>query len=274
MERAYFTIEDDFDAIIRENLANVVEVQKIPTGWTNYVFIATTGADTRYIFRFPRNDFWVDCLSKEVAFNRFVRGKVKVVTARQTIHRDKGRIFSKHRMIPGVVLQEAYPTMTDRQKQRLAVDLADYIADVQSINLDGVESQMASDFLCRLAESTDNGDYDFSKMDRLRQMEAVRCPCHGDLNPGNIILDKRGRLKAVLDYAFVAYSSDIHDLARIIGRLPSDFYRPMVDEFEARTGKKVDRDDLGYLVELWRYVEIDYIKYMARCHKDVELPKF
>ena len=272
MDKKYFILSEDFEGIIRAHLANVSYVEKIPTGWTNFVFVATTTGGEKYICRFPRNDFFADCLVKEVPITGFMRGHVLVNTVEQRLAKHEGRNFSIHKMVSGQVMQDTYPSLNFKQKKKLAGEIADYILSVQNINPpNGLVAQLASEFLYNLSK-VNNGDYDYSKLDRLRELEKNPVLVHGDLNPRNIILDQDGRLVAVLDYAFVTFSCDINDLARVIGQSPKDFYEIMVDAFEARTGKKVNRSDLDYLIDLWNYVSQDYVSYMLREHPDVVLP--
>ncbi|MCL2621747.1 MAG: hypothetical protein FWD32_01800, partial [Firmicutes bacterium] len=73
MENKFFTLADNFDTLIKSKLNNVVSISKIPTGWTNYVFTATTKSGAEYIFRFPRDYYWVDTLEKENWFNKFIK---------------------------------------------------------------------------------------------------------------------------------------------------------------------------------------------------------
>mgnify|MGYP003295185771 CR=1 FL=1 len=57
---------------------------------------------------------------------------------------------------------------------------------------------------------------------------------HADLNPGNILLDENHNVCGILDFAFVSYTSDLNDMARLIGRLPSDYYDIMLEEYNKR----------------------------------------
>ena len=273
----FFTINDNFDRIIRQHLANIVSIEKIVTGWTNFVFIAKNARGVRYICRFPRNDFFADCLLKEIPFNRFVRNKVKVKTTWQNMHTDCGRAFSVHRMIPGAVLQDAYPNMTNEQKRTLAKDLATYICAFQEIKLKPmpVGHASASEFLINLGTVNNSPDFDKTRFDGLIRMEAQHSvPVHGDLNPGNIIVDESGRMIAVLDYAFVTHSAPINDVARIIGRLPSCFRPLMISAYQTASGHNVDEADMDYLIDLWTYVENDYKEYMIRECPDIKMPEY
>ena len=274
MEQKFFTLQDDFHAIIKLNLPNVTEVHKIPTGWTNYVFRAKTKSGRNYIFRFPRNDFFANCIILEGPINRFIRNKVGVKTANLKLLTDKGRTFSMHPMIKGKVLQDAFPKLNQDQKKQLATDIAKYISSIQKIKPPGYTCPTASVFLAGLEEVNGKG-YGEKALERLRQMEVqTMTPVHGDLNPGNIIVDDSGQIVAVLDYAFLTCSCKLHDLARICGRLPSDFRETMVAAFEKEFNTKVNTDDMDYLIDLWTVIENDYKDYMFRCHPDIVMPSY
>ena len=59
MEKNYFSLDENFNNIIKKSLSdkNITEIIPISTGWTNIVFEAETN-DGDYFFRFPRDDFW------------------------------------------------------------------------------------------------------------------------------------------------------------------------------------------------------------------------
>jgi len=275
-KQKFFTLEDDFEAIIGGHLKDVVSIEKIPTGWTNYVFCAKTKSGRRYIFRFPRNDFFADCIVKEIPFNRFVRTKVGVKTANLRVLEHNGRAFSMHPMIKGTPLQAAFPKLSASAKKQLAIELTEYISSLQKVKLPGYTCPSASHFLEGLSK-VNNRDCEnyLSRLEYLREMELrAGTTVHGDLNPGNIIVDDEGHVVAVLDYAFITCSCTLHDLARICGRLPADFRDIMIAEFEKKFNTTVNIVDLDYLIDLWTYVENDYKDYMMRCHPDIIMPSY
>ena len=270
MKQTFFDLNDNFEKVINNVLDGVISVEKIPTGWTNYVFKVNTGNET-YVFRFPRNNFFAERMKRELIYARFVRSKISVATPEYVELRHEGRIFSKHKMIPGHVLTDVFCKMNQEQRTQLAHDVVKYILEIQSISENPLPVETSTEFLVGLSAVNGN-KYDMTKLERLRELDRDMKQSHGDLNPGNIIVDDNYKMIAVLDYAFVPRSSRLIDLARIVERLSGEFFELFISEFEKQSATIVDRADLDYLIDLWKYVQIDYVDYMGRCHPDVVLP--
>ena len=274
MDKTFFDNNDDFESIVKTHLSNVTEVSLIPTGWTNYVYIAKT-KDKQFIFRFPRNEFFAKAIETELDFTPLAKKRLSVGTTNLLRKSHKGRTFSMHELVDGYVLTDVLHKMTTAQIDMLAQDFADYIYELQNMQFSPSELQLptSSQFLAELALVGDNG-YDFSKLRRLGELDEQGILTHGDFNQGNVLVDQNFRLAAVLDYAFICWSCDINDLARMIGRLPPKFRLPLIKAFESRLEKQINLDDLDYLIDLWSYVDNDYIKYMKKHHPYIDLSAF
>lgn len=278
----FFKITDDFEAIIKGTVKDIVGISKIPTGWTNYVFKAVTKTNHAYVFRFPRNNFFAKALEKEIIFAKFIKDKINFATVNLEYKEHKGRGYSVHSFIDGFSLTEAYPLMNAQQKRILARDVAAYIATMQKVGDSLLASKIPapcalpkfSDFLIGLAAVNSDPNYNYMEIfaPLLAQEKACNFLVHGDLNPGNIVVDKNYKMIAVLDYAFVSYSCNLIDLACTTARLPRDFRDIMIKEFEIATKTTVSGSELDALINIRFEVEMDYIRYMAVHHPDVELP--
>lgn len=129
-----------------------------------------------------------------------------------------------------------------------------------------------SEFLDGLSK-VDNQEYNLAEHNILRKLENKKCVlAHADFNPGNILLNSKNRMFAVLDFAFVSYTSDIVDISRVIGRLPKEYSEIFLKEYEKVFNIKVDREKINKIISLWNYVEKKYITYIKKCHKDIILP--
>jgi aminoglycoside phosphotransferase (APT) family kinase protein len=275
MTKNYFDLDDDFEGIIREQL-DTHDITKIKTGWTNYVYKATTN-DGAYVFRFPRNDFFASALIREVEFTKYIKGKTGFASTDIEYKKHDGRGYSVHKFMSGYTLTEAYTSMTVKQKRTLATDIARYIYTLQNTKIIGMELPVFSDFLCGLAKVNNDDEYDCDEIFKslYQQEEAMGSKLlltHGDFNPGNILLNENYEMFAVLDYAFISYSCALPDLACVIARVPADFKDMLIQEYENISNTHVEIEKLNDLIYIRQEVEKDYIKYMARCHKDVELP--
>lgn len=272
MSVRYFFHDDDFLSIIKSLIPNAQHITKLTNAWTNFVYKVSDGQD-QYIFRFPRNDFFSRAMEKEIDFNQWIIPKVSFQTNRLEKHFYHGKIFSVHKAIPGNNLSEVYDKLSPKQVNKLCLDICRAIKELQSLNFHSFPLDNLSDFLARLS-TVNHGNYDFSKLGILKDLEnSHKCLCHGDLNPGNLII-RNGKLVAIIDFAFVSTSSNLIDISRIIGRLPDNYKIALKDNFERVFDKKVDNGKLQYLVSLWNYVEQDYMQYIKREASDIVLPDF
>ena len=117
-----------------------------------------------------------------------------------------------------------------------------------------------------------NEYYDFSRHDNLVKLEQRDLVLnHADLNPGNILLDENNNVCAVLDFAFVSFSSRINDVSRLIGRLPADFHHIMLKAYNKRFDTNISMDEINKLIDVWNYVEEHYINYMRVNQPEIDI---
>ena len=233
----FFTVKDNFKDIIKDNLnCDHFKIEKISNGWTNFVYSATKDDGTKYFFRFPRNNFFSDALVKEVRYTSFVKDKISFGTANLFLGYSNGRPYSFHRCIEGKNLYDVLDNIPENKIDKLCDDICKLIFEIQSIDMSPCEDLiLLSDFLNNLADiSAEKGCYDYSVHNELIREEKTENLVlnHGDLNPGNIILDKDFNMVAVLDFAFITKSSKFDDISRIIGRLPERFKQKLIVSFE------------------------------------------
>lgn len=267
----FFTLKDDFQEIIGNILGQKkLSVEKISTGWTNYVFFAKAGKK-KYIFRFPRNDFFAETLIKEESFCKLIKNKISYKIPDIKLFYDKERPFTMHKYINGKTLTECCNSLTEKQKKQLGKDIARFIYEIQKIKVDNLKLPLLSDFLEGLSKVGDE-NYDLSNHDVLKKLEKNAILSHADFNPGNIVLNKKNRMFAVLDFAFVSYTSDIVDISRMIGRLPEDFHNCLIEEYNKYLKTNVNVKSIYEIIDVWKYVEEKYIIYMKKNHPDVCLP--
>lgn len=269
----YFTQNDDFEAIIKTHFAAVNDLLLIKTGWTNFVFRVATPQGI-YYFRFPRNAFFAEALLEEYSFLEFVKYKVSFVTPDLKIYYHQNRPYSIHAEIAGETLADCYHDLTTDEKQAVARAIADalhQLAQIDTHATKGIKFQRLSDFLDGLAGVSQN-NYDLARHDFLKALEAPNLVCcHGDFNPGNIILQDH-QFYGVIDFAFAGISSELIDLSRIVGRTPRDFKPLLVTAFEQRFGTAVDPTTLAKIQDIWQYVEEKYILYIKQNHPWIVLP--
>ena len=271
----FFTTEDNFLEIIRQHLTNVIpnSLELVKTGWTNFVICASDG-QAEYFFRFPRNQFFARMMLKDYAFCSFARDKVRFEFPNLQIFYDDDRPFSMHRKIQGWSFADRIKFLSRQAITNVAYDIARFIQDLNRIDpkkLPAVCHMPVSQFLDELP-SVQFTNYDISQHDFLKQLEKVPQVVHGDLNPGNIILDKNDRVVGIIDFAFAGISNSYVDLSRIIGRATEDFEKPMLEAYKELVDSNVSLDAMKKINQMWSYVDNHYIQFMRAKHPEVQLP--
>lgn len=275
--KKFFETTDNFEQIIKNNFNDVIKIEKVLNGWTNFVFIIELKSKDKYFFRFPRNDFFSDAIVSEVKFNNFVKGKISFKTTDLKLMYDNNRPYSVHKIIKGKNLYEVLDFMPQDKKVSLCNSICLFIKELQAIDYTECKDiQLLSEFLYNLAIiSRHNNVYDFSVHNVLIEKEKNEFLVlnHGDLNPGNILINDNYEIEAILDFAFCTKSCDLEDLSRIIGRMPKEYKNMLINSYENIFNKKVNIQELESLIKMWNYVDKNYIDYMKVFCPDVALPK-
>lgn len=268
--RKFFKNLDDFFSIINSQIGKPKSVKLVSTGWTNFVYIARSKKG-KFVFRFPRNLFFARALEKECEFlQQLYQHDSTLPIPKLRLFYYKNRPYSVHRYIPGKSMTQA--RLLKYQKTRVAKEIVEFLFALSNFT-PNMKLPKTSTFLARLSKVSGKGGYDLSKHAPLIYAEKQYLTLtHGDLNPGNIII-KNGRLKAVLDFAFVSYCSPLDDVARLIGRLQCDFAKFLLPVFERKFNIKVSESDVENLTGVWNYVEQKYVEYIKLNHPDIILPK-
>ena len=115
--------------------------------------------------------------------------------------------------------------------------------------------------------------YDLSKHNPLRALESKLSVVHGDFNSGNILLDENDRMIGVIDFAFAGVSNRYVDIARIIGRSDPRFKKDILEAYSDLTHKKLNQNYIQELVQMWNYVDSQYIRHMKMNHPEIQLPE-
>ncbi|MDR1254739.1 MAG: aminoglycoside phosphotransferase family protein [Puniceicoccales bacterium] len=273
--KVFFTQQDNFVNIIKRHLPNLdaSTIKHIKTGWTNIVIEARDNKDT-YFFRFPRNQFFARMMLKDFAFCSFMRDKVTFQFPNLKVFKDNERPFSMHKKIKGWSLTERLKHLSRQAATNLAYDVAKFIQELNAINPQSLPKACnvyLSTFLDELSKVDDN-TYDLRQHDALRSYEKEAHVVHGDLNPGNILLDENDKMIGIIDFAFAGVSNNHVDIARIIGRTGDSFTEAIIKAYQDTTGKQVNKKHVQKLIQTWNYVEQQYILYIKNQHPDIILP--
>jgi homoserine kinase type II len=272
MVKKYFSLDENFNKMIENALPGkkINSVMPVSTGWTNIVFEVNTD-DGNYFFRFPRDDFWVRTIVKDCQFANYIYGKTNFNTVDLRLKKDNSRAFSVHKKIEGKALTEKMNNLSSEEVKKVSYEIAEFMYQLHTIKYDknqifttdniGLNLVDFLDELVNLHLSSEDKKFwkysEFSKKDN-------NCLVHGDLNPGNIILDENNNISAVIDFGFGGFGNKYFDIARIIGRLPANFKSEIINSYESISNEKLDYDLLNTEINVWNNIDNGYIKYMKK----------
>ncbi|GHV34296.1 hypothetical protein FACS1894187_04560 [Synergistales bacterium] len=271
----FFTMNDDLDGIIERIIPkeNIVSARHIITGWTNIVIEVTTENDA-FFFRFPRNDFFSKMLVKDYTFCKFIKGKTSFVTPELELFYDGKRPFSMHRKIRGYCLTDRMKHLSRQTMTSIAYDISKFIrelGEIDSSNLPNEGRMDLPDFLGELAD-THFDDRSLGHHDYLKSTSDNSKLIHGDLNPGNILLDENDNVAGVIDFCFAGFGSQYLDVSRIIGRSKGEFRDIMIKGYEDVSGSEANVGIIDRLVAVWNDIETGYIGYIKKNHPEIQIP--
>ena len=268
--KKYFTTDDPLDEIIVETLPEkkVLQTEHILTGWTNIVIEVTTNKGS-YFFRFPRNPFWSRMIVKDAAVCNFVDGKTSYYTPQMKLHYDaSGRPFSVHEKIEGYTLGDRIYHLSHTAIAGVAYDAAKFIKELSGIDLRGAPKEVKyplSQFLHELDyEHYDKHiDADHKYIKETDGSSLV----HGDLNLGNILLDKNDKMVGVIDFAFSGTGNPNMDVARMVSRpAPEEFTDEFLKQFE-----EADSTEITRMREAWQHIDNGYAEHIKAKFPEINL---
>jgi aminoglycoside phosphotransferase (APT) family kinase protein len=268
-------LNDDLNGIIERIIPkeDIVSTRHIITGWTNIVIEVTT-KDDAFFFRFPRNDFFSRMLVKDCIFCGFVHGKTSFTTPKLKLFYDAKRPFSMHRKIRGYSLTDRMRHLSRQTMTSIAYDVSKFICELGDIDHTQLPSEgrmKLSDFLGELAEIHFD-DRNLGHYEYLKFSEDNSKLVHGDLNPGNILLDENDKVTGIIDFCFAGFGTQYLDVSRIIGRSNREFKDIMIKSYEDVSKSEANVGVIDSLVTVWNDIEVGYINYIRKNHPEIEIP--
>ena len=272
MNKNYFSLDEDFDKIIKNTLSDkqIILINPISTGWTNIVFEVTTN-EGNYFFRFPRDDFWIRTIVKDYEFAKFIYGKTEFNTVRLELFYDNNRPFSVHKKIEGTVLADKMNDLTKEEIKLISNDISKFMYQLHNIkfnqndifNIDNIGLNLI-DFLDELLDvHVDQKHKVFWKYNDFTKKEN-NCLVHGDLNSSNVLLDNNNRVCAIIDFGFGGFGNKYFDIARIIGRCPDSFKNEIIESYEVLSQQRLNPNILDSEIRIWTNIDNSYINYMKK----------
>lgn len=274
MKNLFFKPEEDLNKII-ENIISPNEIKsinKISTGWTNIVVEVTTKNDI-YYFRFPRDDFWAEMIVKDYHFCQFIYGKTSFKTPDMKLHYDGDRPFSMHKKIEGICLTERMNNLSVNEINIVTKGICKFINELANININTLPencNMRLYDFLDELCKGH------FSDItlwhDKFFKENDQNYIVHGDLNPGNILIDDNNQVVGILDFCFAGVGNPYSDVGWFISRSPLDFRSALIKAYENEFHQKMNLDILDGFVNVWLGIGQGYTDYIRKHNPDIKLP--
>lgn len=267
----YFTLDEDFEKIIKNALPNVTitSILSITTGWTNIVYEVCTN-EGNYFFRFPRDDFWARTIVKDYEFANFIYKKTDFNTVKLNLLYDQGRPFSIHKKIEGTVLANKINSLTPEEISIVSNDIAKFLFQLHNLQFNKNTIFKTKDiginlvnFLDELLEvHVDPKDKVFWHSEDLNKKEK-NCLVHGDFNSSNILLDENNHVSGIIDFGFAGFGNKYDDIARILSRsYPENFKTEIIHNYEDFCKSKLEEPILTHGITTWTNIDNAYINYM------------
>lgn len=264
----FFTEDEPLDKIIAETLPGkkILKTNHIITGWTNIVIEVTTDTDS-YFFRFPRNPFWSKMIIKDAAVCNFVDGKTSFYTPQMKLCYDsKKRPFSVHKKIEGYTLGDRIYHLSHTALTGVAYDVAKFIKELSKIDLKNAPDEVKyplSDFLHELDyehyDSHIDADHNYIKNTEMDKL------VHGDLNLGNILLDKNDKVIGIIDFCFAGTGNPNMDVARIVSRpAPKEFEEAFLSQFN-------NTEEISRMKTAWEHIDAGYAEHIRSHFPEINL---
>ena len=264
----YFTTKDPLDAIIARTLPDekVLATRHILTGWTNIVIEVTTDTHA-YFFRFPRNPFWSRMIEKDAAVCNFVDGKTSFYTPQMKLcYDDRQRPFSVHAKIEGYTLGDRIYHLSHTALTGVAYDVAKFIKELSGIDLREAPAKVKYP-LSRFLRELDYEHYDHhidADHAYIKSTEDTKL-VHGDLNFGNILLDKDDKMIGVIDFCFAGTGNPHMDVARILSRpAPQEFSDTFLAQFS-------DPTEINRMRTAWQHIDAGYASHIRTHFPEINL---
>ncbi|MBR0480082.1 aminoglycoside phosphotransferase family protein [Candidatus Saccharibacteria bacterium] len=236
------------------------------TGWTNIVIEVTTYSGT-YFFRFPRNPFWSRMIVKDAAVCNFVEGKTSFYTPQMKLCYDaKKRPFSVHEKIEGYTLGDRIYHLSHTALTGAAYDVAKFIKELSGVDLREAPAEVKYP-LSKFLHELDYEHYEkhIDKDHKFIQETEMEKLVHGDLNLGNILLDKNDRVIGVIDFCFAGTGNPNMDVARIVSRpAPAEFEKEFLAYFS-------DTEEISRMRKAWKNIDNGYAEHIRTNFPEINL---
>ena len=276
MNSTFFTETEDLYSILANEIFGLDKknIKKISTGWTNIVLDIQLNNES-YIAKLPRDDFWAKHIIKDANASNFVRNNIGLKTGEMKIFYNNNRPFSIHKKIEGNALTERLNNLNNEKISNISKKLAKIFYLFHSFNISKLPQELKIryfDFVSKLPKLNEK-EYDFSYFNGLLNDEKLeeQVFIHGDLNIGNVILNKNDNVVAIIDYSFCGLGDIYTDLSILSCRINEDFFDRVIFEYQKISKKNLDMKKMEDRKQLRQYIEKEYIAFMKIKHPEIDV---
>ena len=273
----YFTTNDPLDKIITNTLKDhkIQSTHHIISGWTNIVIEVSTDRGD-FFFRFPRNPFWSKMIVKDSKFCNFIEGKTSFYTPSMQLHFHNDRPFSVHTKIKGYSMNDRMYHLSHTALTAAAYSVAKFIKELGSVDTSTAPIDVTyplSSFLQELDHRHYSAHLDADHA-YIKQSEVAPVLVHGDLNPGNILLNEKDEVIGVIDFCFAGTSHPYMDVSRIISRpTPAPFESSILQSYKQLDAGHLNTRKIEKMRGIWGRIDQGYINHMKLAHPEITLPE-
>lgn len=227
--------------------------------------------DDRLIFKFPRHEEARDRLIVEARVLDIVRPAITLPVPHLTLHGTPPTLFSRHDKIPGEHLLAAqYERFPEPARQRLACDLALFYAelhrlpasDVTSAGAASIKAWLPSDDILQRTWPVLADELRAYARRTIASWQDLRADPYGtiygffDGHGWNMAFDHaRLRLNGLYDFGDSGLGP-LHQEFIYANLIAPDLAARIVAEYEALTGRALDRARMALLNNVWRLSEL------------------
>jgi aminoglycoside phosphotransferase (APT) family kinase protein len=275
--KQFFTTEDPLENIIHDTLKThkVKSTKHIISGWTNIVIEVSTDQG-EYFFRFPRNPFWAKMIVKDASFCNFIEGKTSFYTPSMTLHFHKKRPFSVHEKIQGYSLNNRIYNLSHTTLAATAYSVAKFVKELSEVDIKDAPEDVKYP-LSKFLQELDHRHYDTHLDDHhkyVKNAETIPRLVHGDLNPGNIIMNEKDEVIGVIDFCFAGISHPGMDISRIISRpTPETFESELLRAYRQLNNGHLPVARIRKMQKIWQDVDAGYANHIRQFYPEITLPE-
>ena len=236
---------------IKENVTDLINIDYIPHGMTNYVFDVQT-KDGNYIFRFPREKMWNKHFKNEFLISDFILKNSNLKISHIILKKQNNNLYSIHKKIIGMSCFDKFKNSTKKEKIFILNQLVNIIFIMQSLK-PKKNFVKVSKFFDDLPV-TKMEYYDIKRHDIVKFAEEQNSVfCHGDFHLNNMIYTEDNNI-ALLDLSFGGISSQYLDLTRLLRELTTYYQKTLIDIFEDKFKLNADKMLIDELISFWNYI--------------------